>query len=105
MILELAALNVIPGQEEAFEEAFSRAKTIINQMPGFCGLELQKSIAAPNEYVLLVRWGKVTDHTDGFRKSPEYRLWSQLLHHFYDPFPIVRYFQCVASASAKATDS
>lgn len=35
MILEVAILNVIPGQEDAFERAFNTAQTIIASMPGY----------------------------------------------------------------------
>ena len=31
-------------------------------------------------------------HTVGFRGSPEYQTWKQLLHHFYDPVPIVEHY-------------
>jgi hypothetical protein len=29
-------------------------------------------------------WRAIEDHTEGFRKSPEYQRWKALLHHFYD---------------------
>ena len=29
----------------------------------------------------------------GFRGSPEYQEWKQLLHHFYDPFPTVEHYE------------
>ena len=35
------------------------------------------------------------DHTEGFRGSPQYRRWKELLHHFYDPFPTVEHYQLV----------
>ncbi|WP_338038616.1 hypothetical protein [Microbacterium paulum] len=34
----------------------------------------------------------IADHTDGFRGSPAYAQWRELLHHFYDPFPVVEHF-------------
>jgi heme-degrading monooxygenase HmoA len=35
MILEVAILNVIPGREAEFEEAFRRAQRIISSMSGY----------------------------------------------------------------------
>ena len=32
------------------------------------------------------------DHTVGFRGSAGYQRWRELLHHFYDPFPVVEHF-------------
>jgi heme-degrading monooxygenase HmoA len=48
-----------------------------------------------NQYLLLVRWRSLEDHTEGFRKSAEYAEWKRLLHHFYDPFPSVQHYQRV----------
>ena len=95
-VLEVAILNVVPGQEAAFELAFAEAKSIIASMPGFLGHELQRCIETPNRYVLLVRWRNLEDHTMGFRQSDEYQRWKSLLHHFYDPFPTVEHYQHVS---------
>ena len=92
MVLELAILDVIPGREAEFEHAFEEAKGIIASMPGFQSLELQKCIERSNRYALLVRWSRLEDHTTGFRQSAGYQRWKQLLHHFYDPFPVVEHY-------------
>ena len=55
--------------------------------------ELQRCVEKPNRYLLLVRWRKLEDHTEGFRKSAPYQEWQQLLHHFYDPFPTVEHYE------------
>jgi len=54
----------------------------------------------PNRYVLLVHWTSLEAHTIGFRGSPEYQDWKRLLHHFYDPFPIVEHYEHVCSSAA-----
>jgi len=95
MILELAILNVIPGQEKDFERAFSQAQTIIARMPGYLSHQLQHSLEIDNRYVLLVHWQTLEHHTQGFRQSHEYREWKALLHHFYDPFPEVEHYCAV----------
>lgn len=92
MILEVAVLNVIPGQAEAFEAAFQQAQQIISSMKGYLGHELQKCLEKENQYILLVRWETLEDHTVGFRGSPDYQEWRNLLHHFYDPFPKVEHY-------------
>jgi heme-degrading monooxygenase HmoA len=98
VITEQATLDVKPGQESEFEGAFAEAKAIIASMPGFQMLELHRCIETPNRYLLLVSWERLEDHTEGFRKSPEYDSWRRLLHHFYDPFPTVEHFSLVERA-------
>ena len=98
MILEHAVLPVVPGREADFEVAFAEAKPIIAGMPGFIDLRLSRSIETPNEYLLLVHWQSVEAHEVGFRASAEYRRWRELLHRFYEPFPVVEHFALVHRA-------
>lgn len=98
-ITEHAILTVTPGREEAFEAAFGEARTIIASMPGFRGLTLSRSIESPNEYLLLVEWRELENHTLGFRGSTEYQAWRALLHGFYEPFPRVEHFVEVTRAA------
>jgi heme-degrading monooxygenase HmoA len=93
MILETAVLTVRPGQAAAFEAAFAQAQQIIASMPGYLEHELQRCVEVENQYLLLVRWQTLADHTVGFRQSAEYQEWKRLLHHFYDPFPTVEHYE------------
>jgi len=98
MITEHALLPVISGQEEQFEAAFDRARAIIASMPGFISLSLSRSVESPSTYLLLVQWESLEDHTLGFRVSPQYQQWRELLHKFYEPFPLVEHYELVNSA-------
>ena len=93
MILEVAILDVIPNQENEFKLAFAKASPIISSMPGYVSHQLQHCIEAPNRFLLLVQWETLEAHTMGFRGSPEYQEWRKLLHHFYDPFPVVHHYE------------
>ncbi len=97
MILEVAPLASRAGQEAAFEAAFGQAQKIIASMPGYISHELQRCVERPSGYILLVRWQTIEDHEIGFRQSPAYQAWKQLLHHFYDPFPVVSHYAQVKS--------
>ena len=92
MILEAALLTVIPGQQQQFEQAFTKASPIIASAQGYLSHELHKCVEAENRYLLLVRWRTLEDHIAGFRKSAAFQEWKALLHHFYDPFPTVEHF-------------
>lgn len=95
MVLEVAILDVIPNRTAAFEEAFAEAQSIIASMPGYRRHELQRCIEVENRYLLLVWWRDLASHTAGFRGSPEYQRWKELLHPFYDPFPTVEHYTVV----------
>jgi heme-degrading monooxygenase HmoA len=95
MILEAALLNVKPSRSEDFEAAFREASPLIAAMPGYLSHELQRCLEVSEKYLLLVHWQTLEDHTVGFRQSPQYQEWRRLLHHFYDPFPVVEHFEPV----------
>ena len=95
MILEVAVLDVKPGQEADFEAAFGKAQQIIASMPGYVSHQLQRCLESTSRYLLLVNWETLEHHTVGFRDSEQYQKWRQLLHHFYDPFPEVEHYSAV----------
>jgi heme-degrading monooxygenase HmoA len=97
MILEVATLDVKPGQRETFQAAFREASGIIAGMQGYIAHQLQECLENPQRFVLLVWWQTLEDHTVGFRGSTEYQRWRALLHHFYDPFPTVEHYRQVMS--------
>ena len=98
MITEHAVLPVIPGRETEFMETMDRARAIIASAPGFISLRVGRCIEQPANFLLLVEWETLEAHTEGFRNSAEYQEWRALLHHFYDPFPVVEHFEIVARA-------
>jgi heme-degrading monooxygenase HmoA len=92
VVLEVAILNVIRGEERAFEDAMKAARPLIAATPGFVSIDVHRCIETSNRYLLLVRWRSVEDHTIGFRHSDRYERWRELLHRFYDPFPLVEHY-------------
>ena len=100
MVLEVAVLNVRPGESQSFEAAFLEAEQIISASSGYQRHELRRCVEAVDRYLLLVWWDSLESHTEGFRQSPDYERWRALLHHFYDPFPTVEHYVAVQGVAA-----
>lgn len=100
-MLEVAILNIIPGQEAEFEIAFRAASAIISRMEGYRSHQLQHCVEDASRYLLLVNWQSLEAHTIGFRASPHYQEWKKLLHHFYSPFPVVEHYDLVFEQKAE----
>ena len=92
MILEHAILNVRPGVSPAFLLALRQALPLIAATPGFIRLDVKPCLENPDRYLLLVEWQTLEAPTQGFRGSDRYQQWRTLLHHFYDPFPVVEHY-------------
>lgn len=95
MILEVAILSIVTGKTQEFEIAFKQAQQIISSQKGYLSHELQKCLEHDHQYILMVKWNTLEDHTIGFRSSLQYQNWKALLHHFYDPFPIVEHYELI----------
>jgi heme-degrading monooxygenase HmoA len=95
MILESAILYVKNGQETAFEKDFEKAGQYISSIEGCISHTLHRCLEVENKYLLSVQWENLEAHTVGFRESAAYLEWKRLLHHYYDPFPVVEHFELV----------
>lgn len=97
MILERARFQIRPEAQEAFEQAFETARTVISQARGYHSLRLARGIEKPTEYLLLIEWDSVADHMEGFRGSQLFQRWAQLLSPHYAAPPEVEHFDLVVS--------
>lgn len=104
-MLEHALLEVAPHRQAEFEQSFAEARRLIAAMPGFRRLSLSRCVERPGGYLLLVEWDRLEDHTEGFRRSPEYQEWRALLHRFYDPLPTALHFTTVLRARPPEWDA
>jgi heme-degrading monooxygenase HmoA len=92
VILEHAILDVDPLDLDDYEAALKQALPFIAGTPGFINLEVRPCLEKPGRYLLLVQWRELEDHTEGFRYSDRYQVWKDMLHRFYNPFPLVEHF-------------
>jgi heme-degrading monooxygenase HmoA len=95
MILEVATLNITPERKAEFEAAFAEARKVVASMPGFISLQLQRCIESDGKYLLLAQWRSVEDHTVGFRQSPQFLQWRQLIGPYFAGTPVVEHYELV----------
>jgi len=100
MILEVAILLVREGEERRFEKDFASAGRYISSIDGYRGHSLRRCLEQANKYLLLVDWENLEDHTIRFRQSEQYDEWRKLLHHYYDPFPVVEHYETIVENGA-----
>ena len=89
MILERALITVKPGQAEAFKAAFAKARPHIARSRGFHKCEMRQGIENPEDFLLLVWWETLEDHTVGFRESQAFQEWRAILGPLFSGPPQV----------------
>ena len=93
MILEIAEIRIIAGQQSAFEEAIERGlKTVIAQAKGMRGYKVNRCMESPERYVLQIFWDTLEDHTVTFREGPLFAQWRAIVGPFFAGPPLVEHF-------------
>jgi heme-degrading monooxygenase HmoA len=99
MILEIAEIRIIAGQQAAFEEAIQRGlSTVITQAKGMRGYKVNKCVESPERYVLQIFWDTLEDHTVAFRQGPLFAQWRAIVGPFFANPPLVEHFTLLAKS-------
>ena len=100
MILEIADIRVLPGQQAAFEEALQRALNMVaSQAQGMLGWTVTKGIESPERFMLQIVWASLEDHTVGFRQGPLFGQWRAIIGPFFAQPPQVEHFELVGKSA------
>ena len=75
MVLEVALIDVTPGEEDAFAAAYLDARTVLATTPGCRNVRMTRGIESPSRFVLLVEWDSVEAHLDNFRNTERFGQW------------------------------
>jgi heme-degrading monooxygenase HmoA len=104
MILEVALIDVHPGQEDRFVAAYSAAHPILAGTPGCRSVRMTHGIETPSRFVLLVEWDSVAAHIENFRGTERFAQWRELIgSHFAQP-PLVEHYSDVVPTTHPGTD-
>ena len=73
MVLEVALIDVIPGQEDEFAAAYRLGHPVLAGTPGCRSVRMTRGIESPSRFVLLVEWDSVEAHNENFRGTERSR--------------------------------
>jgi heme-degrading monooxygenase HmoA len=100
MIIEVVDIRIKPGQQKEFDAAIIKGVTeVISNSKGFIGFRILKGVESPERYLLTIRWRKLEDHTVGFRESPAFHAWREIVSPYFAAPPVVEHFDPVAEAN------
>ena len=102
VVLEVAQLQVKPGEAAAFEDAMRRAAPVIASAAGYLSHEVQRCLETPGRYLLLVLWETLEAHTVGFRNSAAFAEWRAIIGGFFAGAPVVEHYEEVLRNSRQA---
>lgn len=91
MVLEVALIDVIPGQEDEFVAAYGKARETLATTPGLQSVRMTRGVESPSRFVLLVEWDSVEAHEENFRGSERFGQWRAAIGPFFAAPPRVEH--------------
>jgi heme-degrading monooxygenase HmoA len=101
-VWEIAEIDVVAGEEKAFEAAYAEAQPLFEAAKGCVGVQLRRSVEFPSRYRLVVGWESVEAHTVDFRGSEGFARWRELVGRYFDGAPRVEHVYRVAGSASTA---
>jgi heme-degrading monooxygenase HmoA len=92
MVLEVALIDVVPGQEDEFATAYARARDLLAGTTGCRSVRMTRGMESPSRFVLLVEWDSVEAHLDNFRATERFTTWRGLVGPYFADAPRVEHF-------------
>lgn len=92
MVLEVALIDVVPGQEEAFAAAYAQGRPVLAGTPGCRSVRMTRGVESPSRFVLLVEWDSVAAHEENFRATERFTTWRSLIGSYFAAPPVVEHF-------------
>ena len=92
VVLEIAVIEVEPGEEDAFAAAYRSVRGEVASTPGCRSVRMTRGVESPSRFVLLVEWDSVDAHVHNFRETARFTRWRAALSpHFAAP-PVVEHY-------------
>ena len=99
MVLEIAIIEVTPGSEAAFEEAYAQVRDEVAGSPGARWMRMTRGVESPGRFVLLVEWDSVAAH-EAFRAGDGFRRWRAAIGPYFAGPPQVEHYAYVELPSS-----
>jgi heme-degrading monooxygenase HmoA len=96
VVTEIALLRAKPGRRDQLRDGLRAARSVIAQAPGYRGSAFYQGVEDPDAFVLVIQWGSLEDHLEGFRKGPLFAEWRRHFAEHAEGPPQVSHFETIA---------
>jgi heme-degrading monooxygenase HmoA len=93
MILEVAVIEVVPGAERDFADAYRGIRPVLTSTPGCRSARMTRGVESPSRFVLLVEWDSVEAHEQEFRSTDRFAKWRAAIGPFFASPPDVQHVE------------
>ena len=93
MTIEYIRYRIPPDDRSGFLAAYREAAEILRGAPQCLGYELSSCVEEEGVYILRILWSSVSEHIEGFRKSPAFGGFLRAVRPFIDRIEEMRHYE------------
>ncbi|HEX3650551.1 MAG TPA: antibiotic biosynthesis monooxygenase family protein [Pseudonocardiaceae bacterium] len=95
MIVEYIRYSVPPEQATHFEQTYEKAADYLLASPHCLGYDVARCVDEPASYIVRIHWDSAAGHIGGFRSSPRFRSFFELVKPFFPDIAEMRHYDLV----------
>ncbi|MEU4561482.1 antibiotic biosynthesis monooxygenase [Actinoplanes sp. NPDC023936] len=101
MVLEVMLIDVLPGREDDFLNAYEAARPMFASTPGCRSVRVKQGAESVTRFLLLVEWDSMEAQEHGFRGTERFAQWRALIAASIAQPPLSEFFSEVGSAGLR----
>lgn len=91
--VEIIRYNIALDQRSSFEEAYAKAGAILQKSSYCLGYEVIHGVDESQHYIVRIHWTSKQNHLNGFRNSPEFGTFFNLVKPFYNNIEEMKHYE------------
>lgn len=101
MIVEYIRYKIAYDRQSAFVEAYRQAAAYLQSSPYCLSYELTHCEEDSQNFVLRIEWTSTEEHLNGFRKSPQFAPFLQLVRPYFNEIEEMNHYKLTDVAYSK----
>ena len=99
--VEIIRYNITKENQQSFEQAYSGAGQYLQASQYCLGYQVIHGKEEPNHYIVVIHWTSMDDHLNGFRKSPQFMPFFNLVKPFFNNIEEMKHYELTPIAWQK----
>jgi quinol monooxygenase YgiN len=91
--VEIIRYNITKENQQSFEQAYSKAAQYLQSSKYCLGYQVIHGKEEPNHYIVVIHWTSMDEHLNGFRKSPQFMPFFNLVKPFYNNIEEMKHYE------------
>lgn len=97
--VEIIRYTITPDLHSNFEEAYKKAGKLLEESSYCLAYQVIHGEEESDHYIVIIDWTSTQDHMNGFRQSPQFMPFFNLVKPFYNNIEEMKHYKAVFEAA------